>query len=137
MEEYSENVGVDIAELVDPQTRQAWNASNVTQAQEAIRNRITKTSEQVVKQIPYCPMTPENVRVEVGDPQQRIVEVAQNEGFDLIILGAHGHGALENAFLGSVAQGVIRESQVPVLAVKITDDHHPFAGSPQSGSGTG
>ncbi|MGM0645310.1 MAG: universal stress protein [Thermodesulfobacteriota bacterium] len=122
LEEYSENVGVDIAERVDQQTHNTFNESNVAQAQEAIRSRIENTSKQVVKQIPYCPMTPENVRVEVGTPQQRIVEVARKEGFDLIILGTHGHGALENAFLGSVAREVIRTSPVPVLSVKLADN---------------
>jgi len=123
LEEYSEIVGVDIAELVDQRTWDAFNASNITQAQEAIRSRIEATSKHVRKQMPYCPMSPENIRVEVGQPENKIVDTARKEGFDLIVLGTHGHGAVENAFLGSVAREVIRKSPVPVLFVKLSDNY--------------
>jgi len=124
LEEYSENVGVDITHRVDQQTRTAFNESSVSEAQQAIRSRIESTSKEVTKQIPYCPMTPENIRIEVGDPQNKIVEIARKEGFDLIIIGTHGHGAFEDAFLGSVARDVIRKSPVPVLSVRLADAAH-------------
>jgi nucleotide-binding universal stress UspA family protein len=64
-------------------------------------------------------MHPDNIRVEVGDPQDKIISVAREEGFDLIILGTHGQGAFESAFLGSVARDVIGKSPVPVLSIKL------------------
>ncbi|HSP07485.1 MAG TPA: universal stress protein [Acidobacteriota bacterium] len=41
---------------------------------------------------------------------------------DLIVLGCHGHSAVEHLLLGSVTQEVTRSSEVPVLVV------HRFAG---------
>ncbi|HEY5558440.1 MAG TPA: universal stress protein [Steroidobacteraceae bacterium] len=35
----------------------------------------------------------------------------------LIVLGSHGHGAVYNMLVGSVAEGVVRASKVPVLLV--------------------
>lgn len=36
---------------------------------------------------------------------------------DLIVLGSHGHGAVYDFLVGSVAEGVVRRSKVPVLLV--------------------
>ena len=35
----------------------------------------------------------------------------------LVVLGSHGHGAVYNMLVGSVAEGVVRASKVPVLLV--------------------
>lgn len=35
----------------------------------------------------------------------------------LIVLGSHGHGAVHNLLVGSVAEGVVRQSGLPVLLV--------------------
>lgn len=41
---------------------------------------------------------------------------------DLIIIGSHGHGAMYNLLMGSVVEGVIRESKIPVLVVPVNND---------------
>ncbi|MFP4672761.1 MAG: universal stress protein [Desulfohalobiaceae bacterium] len=120
LEELSESAGVDISSHVDEKTWNEFNEKGMQLALEQIRSRIEATSREVVKQIPYCPMTTENIRVEVGDPVEKITRVARDEGFDLIILGTQGHGAWSEAFLGSVAHGVIRKSPVPVLSVNLS-----------------
>ena len=47
-----------------------------------------------------------------------IVEEANAEGIDLIILGTHGRRGLEHLVLGSVAEGVARRAAVPVLLIR-------------------
>ena len=47
-----------------------------------------------------------------------IIRVAKERGVDQIAMGTRGMGAMGNLFLGSVAQGVIQQSPVPVLLVK-------------------
>lgn len=46
-----------------------------------------------------------------------VLAEAEKLGADLIILGSHGHGAVYSLIVGSVAQGVIRHSKVPVVVV--------------------
>jgi len=36
----------------------------------------------------------------------------------MIVMGTHGHGLLGRALMGSVAQKVVAETDVPVLLVK-------------------
>lgn len=40
------------------------------------------------------------------------------EGIDLIVMATHGWGGLQRAWLGSVADGLIREARVPVVAFR-------------------
>jgi nucleotide-binding universal stress UspA family protein len=52
-----------------------------------------------------------------GTPAKSILDEAEN-GFDLIILGSHGHGFIDELIMGSVSKRVLDESKVPVLVVK-------------------
>ena len=54
----------------------------------------------------------------VGDPGSTIAAVAREEKFGLVIMGSHGHGALGNLLMGSVATRVLAECEVPVLLVR-------------------
>lgn len=65
---------------------------------------------------------PQDVGVESrlvhGRPAKRIVEVAQETGSDLIVMGFHGHGRLHHALIGSVSDSVMRASALPVLLLR-------------------
>ena len=52
-----------------------------------------------------------------GNVYDAILDVAKDEKCDLIIIGTHGRRGLAHAFLGSVAEKVVRLSTVPVLTV--------------------
>ena len=54
----------------------------------------------------------------VGAPAAEIVRVAQREKAHMIVMGTHGLGLLGRAVMGSVAQRVVADSDVPVLLVK-------------------
>ncbi len=57
-------------------------------------------------------------RVVVGLPASRIVEVAEEEGAQLIVVGSRGRTGLSHILLGSKAQRVAQLSPVPVTVVK-------------------
>jgi nucleotide-binding universal stress UspA family protein len=52
-----------------------------------------------------------------GTPWEQILNAAKERGADLIVMGTHGRRGLAHAFLGSVAEKVVRLSPVPVLTV--------------------
>jgi len=54
----------------------------------------------------------------VGHPGQEIVKAAKKEKAHMVVMGTHGHGILGRALLGSVAQNVVTDCEVPVLLVK-------------------
>ena len=53
-----------------------------------------------------------------GRPGEVIVGEAERSGADLIVVGSHGQGALEDFLLGSVSQYVLHHARVPVCVVR-------------------
>lgn len=53
-----------------------------------------------------------------GQPGEAIVSYAENNGISLIAIATHGRSGLQRTVIGSVADYVLRESNLPVLMVK-------------------
>lgn len=53
----------------------------------------------------------------LGGPARSIVDVADETGADLIVVGTRGHSALGGVFLGSVTQRLLHLASCPVLCV--------------------
>lgn len=58
-------------------------------------------------------------RAMLGDPFAVICRVAEDEHVDLIVMGSHGRTGLSHAFLGSVAERVVRHAPCPVLVARL------------------
>lgn len=52
-----------------------------------------------------------------GHPATAIIEESKRD-FDLIVMGAHGHGLITSMLVGSVTQRVVAHALCPVLVVK-------------------
>ena len=69
-----------------------------------------------------------DVRAEVlsGSPKRVILEDAEAFGADLIVVGSHGHGALDRVLLGSVSQAVAlhAECSVEIVRRRKNEDEH-------------
>lgn len=50
-----------------------------------------------------------------GNPAEKIIEYARNRDIDLIAMSTHGRSGVSRLVFGSVADKVIRQSEVPVL----------------------
>jgi nucleotide-binding universal stress UspA family protein len=54
----------------------------------------------------------------VGNPAIDILKMAKKDKSHMIVMGTHGHGLLGRMLMGSVAQRVVAESDLPVLLVQ-------------------
>jgi nucleotide-binding universal stress UspA family protein len=50
-----------------------------------------------------------------------ILDQSRGFGADLIVMSTHGHGLFDRAWLGSVADSVVRESRIPILLIRARD----------------
>lgn len=53
-----------------------------------------------------------------GNPANKIIELSEKEGYDLIIVGSRGLGTFAGAMLGSISNKVVNKSKVDVLTVQ-------------------
>lgn len=53
-----------------------------------------------------------------GDPDQKIVEIAETQGFHLILMCSRGMGAAKRLLIGSVTNKVVHHTSVPVLVIQ-------------------
>lgn len=60
--------------------------------------------------------------VNYGSTADGIIECAREFGADLIVIGTHSRTGLDRLFMGSVAEHVVRHSEVPVLVVPMKSE---------------
>jgi nucleotide-binding universal stress UspA family protein len=61
-------------------------------------------------------------RVVTGDAGVELCRIADEEHFDVIVVGSHGSGFLRRVLLGSVSHHVLHHATCPVLVVRDADD---------------
>src|ERR1043166_1467233 len=65
------------------------------------------------------------MKVELGSPASTILEAAQKESIDLIVMSTHGRTGLAHILMGSVTEKVIRLAHCPVFSI-----HQPHTAQP-------
>lgn len=61
--------------------------------------------------------------VDAGDAYGAILDCADNERVDLIVMSSHGRSGLSRMLIGSVTDKILRGSPCPVLVVPLEKDH--------------
>jgi nucleotide-binding universal stress UspA family protein len=57
-----------------------------------------------------------------GHPPEEILNAANEEGCDVIVLGTHGKGFLAHTFLGSVSNAVLHRTQKPIFIIPLPSE---------------
>ena len=69
----------------------------------------------------YCPRVPEGVKLvivlRIGEAGHKILEYAQEQDTDLILVGRQGAGAVGKILFGNVTERVVRKATCPVLVI--------------------
>jgi nucleotide-binding universal stress UspA family protein len=60
--------------------------------------------------------------VTVGHAAEEIIKVSHDINADLIAMSTHGRSGLSHWALGSITEKVLRESEIPVLTIRVK--HH-------------
>jgi nucleotide-binding universal stress UspA family protein len=53
-----------------------------------------------------------------GIPADKILEYAEENNIDLIVMGTHGLTGIKRFLIGSVAESVVRHSKAPVMVIR-------------------
>ena len=90
---------------------------------DTIKTRLTKFCDDVQAELPSCPFITDNIMVKIGNPVDEILLEVENNSYDMVVMGAHGHGVLAGALMGSVSRRVVRRCKTPVLVVRLPADN--------------
>src|SRR5215213_8045779 len=82
------------------------------------RREAKEMLEQQAKWIEESGGTVKETYLREGRADEEIVEVAEEIGAGLIVLGSRGHGRLRRALMGSVSDAVVRHAHCPVTIVR-------------------
>ncbi|MEJ2640584.1 MAG: universal stress protein [Desulfosarcinaceae bacterium] len=115
--------GTNLAEFMPQGVWQAYHQEELEKACRQMDARIRKTAGDFAKKMPPCSLTENEIRVGLGNPATEIVKAARRGAYDLIIMGSQGNRKPEQAMIGSVAHEVIRQSEIPVLVVRLPSKH--------------
>jgi universal stress protein A len=102
---------VDFAEGLGKNT--GWDADVQATVTTNARDRLEKEAARLSKKGAQV-----RTLIADGPPQLEIAELARKEGVDLVIVGSHGRTGLKHVVIGSVAEGVVRHCQCPVLVIR-------------------
>lgn len=97
-----------------------FKQNNIKTAQDEMKKTLDEFSKTELKNFPEDLARFAEAEVIIGQPVIKILEVADKLNADLIVMGTHGKGFLEHAFLGSVAEKVLNKSTRPVFVVPLT-----------------
>ena len=80
----------------------------------AAGEHVLQAAQQLLEQagIPYA------TAVATGDPVHALVDLIEEQGCELVVMGSRSSGAFLSALQGSVSQSLAHASPVPVLLVK-------------------
>lgn len=101
----------------------AWSANeflDVPQLQETLRESARRILVDSTAALEGVGLKVETALLETwgGLLAKAVIEDGAKWGADLVIMGTHGYGGLTHMLLGSVAEGVVRHSHIPVLLVR-------------------
>ncbi|GJL72940.1 MAG: universal stress protein [Nitrosomonas sp.] len=90
--------------------------------QETIRNKGRKILTQALNVVQEAGMTAETKLLEGGGARIASVILAEAKRWraELIVIGTHGRTGISKLIFGSVAEGVVRTSHIPVLLIRGT-----------------
>ena len=125
--ELARTTAVDIANSTDPEVHVVTVASGYPsydirnpavveqlrkQAQDILNEQVEKIEQSGGK------VAEKHLRIAERYRAQQIVQVAEDIGAGLIVMGSRGLGGLRRALIGSVSDSVVRHAHCPVMVVR-------------------
>lgn len=96
---------------------ESFASADAQRVERELMSEAQEELEAVAKELEDCGFEVKT-RLEIGHPLKEILRIEAEEGVSLIVVGSHGKSNLEEVFLGSVSEKVVRKCKSPILIVK-------------------
>ncbi len=104
-----------VVHAVDPGV--AWGGVDSAMILDALEEHGERAIRRVVERAADADVPTVEAAVVSGPPSRAIVDYADEQNVDCVVMGTHGRTGLGRHLIGSVTERVVRRSRVPVLAL--------------------
>lgn len=105
-----------IADMDDPhgpENDDSDNAATESRLLDSLRSQLEEYAQKVaIAEVVF------SVDVRYGSATEQINLAAAENQIDLIVIGTHGRSGLDHLLMGSIAESVLRASNVPVMCIR-------------------
>lgn len=114
------NAKIYVLFVVEPPTL-LFEYANVAERTiiDAMQQEGHRVLEKAAEVIRKAGVTAVETVLRTGTPATTILNFADEEKIDLIVMGTHGRRGLDRVLLGSVTEEVVRLSRIPVMTVRM------------------
>lgn len=119
MENLNYTSEVQVGEMVGRKTWEELKRKKLEYLVQKIQARVETFCTEMATRHDSYQLLGQNILIERGNPQEIILETSQLIGADLIVMGTHGYNILKDALIGGTARKVVRNSEVPVLVIRL------------------
>ncbi|TVS19606.1 MAG: universal stress protein [Planctomycetaceae bacterium] len=103
-----------------------------TDLSETQQKAVTEARKELHKVVPTDPVIRFEHRVIEGLASDGILNLAELEQPDLIVMGTHGRTGLKRLLMGSVAEKIVRHARCPVLTLKASKSSSENSGESEA-----
>jgi nucleotide-binding universal stress UspA family protein len=111
LEDISTSADSMVINIIGQDKWEELRVRNEKEVLDTIKARLTKFCDDVQAELPSCPFITDSIMVKIGNPVDEILLEVENKGYDMVVMGAHGHGVLAGAIMGSVSRRIVRRCQ--------------------------
>jgi nucleotide-binding universal stress UspA family protein len=122
LEELSPTTMLLIGDMVGEKRLSSLRSEKEQEVIASIQKRLEDFAATFCRETPQGPFTVNQIIVETGHPVGRIIATAEKIDADMIVMGSHGQGMLEQVVIGSTSRRVLRRCKKPVLVIRLPEN---------------
>jgi nucleotide-binding universal stress UspA family protein len=111
---------VDVYTGITAEVKQKQQEETIEEMKKHLQTFCSKVEAQIG---PPCVDLVSKILIRRGHPPEEILNAAEDEGCDMIVLGTHGKGFLAHTFLGSVSSAVLHRTRKPVYIIPLPPEN--------------
>ena len=119
MENMNPVIENQIRDMVGKEKWDALKSEKKDYLKQKIKARLEDFCTEMESKIDSCRLLVEDIKITRGNPAEEILDISKEISADMIIMGNHGHNILQDAVLGRSARTVVKNSEVPVLVIRL------------------
>ncbi|MBT6340147.1 MAG: universal stress protein [Desulfobacula sp.] len=119
MENMSHLVETEVKETIGQKEWDKLKLERLNYVTEKTKARLEGFCREMNSEIDSCRLLVEDILVIRGNPPEEIINTSKGINADMIVMGSYGHNILEDAFIGGTARKVVKQSEKPVLVIRL------------------